>query len=76
MRDEILEKSSLFFTVKQVAERLQLSLSMVYALIAKGDLLCHEFGSCKRIRSDDLESFLALNRKEAPKKLRRQGRHF
>ena len=66
----------MFYKVKEVADLLQISLSMVYALIAKGELACHEFGSCKRVRDKDLEAFLVNRRKETPRKLPKSGRHF
>ncbi|QDV81385.1 helix-turn-helix domain-containing protein [Planctomycetes bacterium TBK1r] len=66
----------MFYTVKEVAKELQISLSMVYALIAKGELICHEFGSCKRVCEQDLLDFLSANRKETPRPPRAKGRHF
>ena len=71
------DESTGFFTVKQIAAKLQISLSMVYAMIARGELACHEFGSCKRIRAEDLEAFLSTNRKEGIRRRpRSRGKHF
>lgn len=66
----------MFYKAKEVAELLQISLSKVYSLIASGELVCHEFGSCKRVLEKDLQEFLANRRREAPKKLPSAGRHF
>ena len=66
----------MFFTIKEVAEQLKISLSMVYALVSRGELVCHEFGSCKRVAEDDLKRFLDERRKSTPKLPRGSGRHF
>ena len=66
----------IFFTIKEVAAKLKISLSMAYALIAKGELVCHEFGSCKRIAEADLEQFIGDKRKVNVKLPRGSGRHF
>ncbi|QDT07492.1 Helix-turn-helix domain protein [Rubripirellula lacrimiformis] len=66
----------MFFTIKEVAAELKISLSMVYALVARGELACHEFGSCKRVAESDLQQFLDEKRKSIPKLPRGSGRHF
>ncbi|MEO1528032.1 MAG: helix-turn-helix domain-containing protein [Planctomycetota bacterium] len=68
--------SGVFYTVKQIAEKLQISLSMVYGLLARGELACHEFGNCKRISEGDLESFLSSRRNDGPKRPSPRGKHF
>jgi excisionase family DNA binding protein len=54
-------------TVKQVAERLQVSSSAVYQLLDAGRLACHRIGTGRgaiRVSESDLESFLAACRQE------------
>ncbi len=63
-------------TVKETAERLKISISMVYRLISTGHLPCFEIGSCKRIGEDDLGKFLDGQRKESPKLPPNKRRHF
>ena len=55
-------------TVKQASERLQVSPSMVYALIENGKLGCHRIGLGRgtiRISQSDMESYLAECRQTA-----------
>ncbi|MEO9593498.1 helix-turn-helix domain-containing protein [Rhodopirellula bahusiensis] len=66
----------MLLTIKEVAKKLKISLSMTYALIGRGEIPCYEIGSCKRVSEDDLTTFLASNRREVPKRLERKGRHF
>jgi excisionase family DNA binding protein len=66
----------MLLTIKEVAKRLQISLSMVYALVAKGDLACYEIGTCKRISETDLGLFLEQRKKEPAKRIERKRRHF
>ena len=60
---------------KQLAQRLSLSLSMVYRLLTSGDLECYRFGTAYRVSEDQLKQFLekqkAVNEKVLPK-----GRKF
>ena len=65
-----------FFTVKQVAEKLKISKSMVYRLIAIGELVCHAFGSRKLVLDTDLESYCASKRVDIPRLPTARGRHF
>ena len=66
----------MFYTVKEVSKKLGLSLSMIYAIIARGDLACYKFGSAKRVRDCDLEEYLRLHREEVVAKPKSQRRHF
>lgn len=66
----------MFYTVKEVAEHLKISLSMVYALISRGDLVAHEIGSCKRIKQEDLDAYLEQQRHEPTRLPKNVGRHF
>ena len=48
-------------TVEQIAERLQIGTSIVYALISSGQLVCYRFGLKRgtiRVSVSDLENFL------------------
>lgn len=63
-------------TVKEVSERLRISLSMAYRIIARGELACYEIGASKRVGEDQLEDYLERNRKEVLKAPRGVGRHF
>ena len=66
----------MLLTIREVAERLKISLSMAYALVSRGDLTCYEIGSCKRVKESDLESFLEQRRIEPRIRLPKRGRHF
>lgn len=63
-------------TVKETAEKLKISISMVYRLISTGSLPCFEIGSCKRISEEDLGKYLADNRKEPDKLPPNKRKHF
>lgn len=75
-------------TVKQVAERLAVSQTCVYQLIATGKLACHRIGIGRgaiRVGEDDLAAFVESSRTPAescpppkPQKLvsRRQFKHL
>lgn len=56
---------------KQLAQRLSLSLSMVYRLLTSGDLECYRFGTAYRVSEEQLKQFLekqkAVNEKVLPK---------
>lgn len=64
--DESLPSSSpTLMTVDQTAERLQVSKSMVYALVESGKLSCHRIGIGRgtiRISDEDLASYLETTR--------------
>ncbi len=45
--------------VEQVSHILEISSSMVYALIKRGELGCHKFGRCIRVSTVQLSTFLA-----------------
>ena len=51
-------------TIQQAAERLNVSVSLVYRLVKTGDLPSYEIASCKRISEKDLEAFLANNKRQ------------
>ena len=46
-------------TVRQAAERLGVSRSMVYALVANKALSCHRVGRCIRFSEGQMQEFLA-----------------
>jgi excisionase family DNA binding protein len=63
-------------TVKETARKLKLSLSMVYRLIANGELPSYAIGGCIRVDESELQKFLEQNRKETVKLPNQQRRHF
>jgi len=63
-------------TPKQLAERLSLSLSMVYRLLSSGELECYRFGSAYRVSEDQLNQFLQRQKVETQRKLPKARRHF
>ncbi len=66
----------MFYTVKEVSQQLKISLSMVYALISRGELIAHEIGSCKRIKQQDLDAYLEQQRNAPVRLPKNVGRHF
>lgn len=52
----------MMLTIKEVAKRLNVSLSLAYRLVASGDLPCHAIASCKRVLETDLESYVDRQR--------------
>ena len=63
-------------TPKQLAERLSLSLSMVYRLLSTGELECYRFGSTYRVSEEQLTAFLQKQKMEAQRRLPKARRHF
>lgn len=63
-------------TPKQLAERLSLSLSMVYRLLANGELECYRFGAAYRVSEEQLNAFLQKQKVETHRKLPKARRHF
>lgn len=63
-------------TPKQLAERLSLSLSMVYRLLTSGELECYRFGSAYRVSEEQLNQFLQRQKVETRKVLPKARRHF
>ena len=55
-----------FFTISEVAERLDVSLRTIRRSIKSGDLVAHRFGRVVRIAESDLRAFLAAHRGEEP----------
>jgi excisionase family DNA binding protein len=60
-------------TVKQVAERLGVSVSLVYRLVEQGNLPSSKMGGCVRIRPEWVEEFIERNKK-SPAPLPEQGK--
>ena len=63
-------------TPKQLADRLSLSLSMVYRLLTSGELECYRFGSAYRVSEEQLNQFLQGKKVETRKVLPKARRHF
>lgn len=51
-----------FFTIREVAERLEVATRTVRRWIKSGDLVAHRFGGAVRIAESDLKAFLARHR--------------
>jgi excisionase family DNA binding protein len=47
-----------FYTVKQLANALQITEMTVYRLVRRGELPCHSIGRAMRFRRSDVEGFL------------------
>ena len=52
-----------YYSIKSVAEALDVSLRTIRRWIANGDLIVHRDGHVVRIADSDLRTFLALRRK-------------
>ena len=48
----------MMLTVKDVSERLQISVSMTYKLVQRGELPSYQIGTARRVHERDLEMFL------------------
>ena len=55
------------YRVSEVAEKLSISLSMAYGLIADGSLPSYRIGTAVRVSEEDLETYLAGCRTAGPK---------
>lgn len=66
----------MLMTIKEVAQRLRISLSLAYRLVASGELRSYQVASCKRVSEEDLEAYLNQSRPENKRPPRGQGRHF
>ncbi len=56
----------MFLTVKQVADRLCISPSQIYALCNTGKLPCHRFGAAIRVSEEQLAHFIEASKFTAP----------
>lgn len=72
----ILEDEMSLLTIKEVAKRLKISLSLAYGLVARGEIPCYEIGTCKRVDESDLQAFLDQRRKEVTLRPQSKRRHF
>ncbi len=66
----------MLLTIKEVSERLNISLSLTYALVARGDLKSYQINSCRRVSEADLDRFLEERRHEPTQLPVAQHRHF
>lgn len=66
----------MMLTIKEVAARLKISLSLAYRLVASGELPCYEIASCKRVSEQDLNAYLESRRHEPRRLPRLHGKHF
>ncbi len=58
----------MFLTVKQVAERLQVSLGTIYGAVDRGELKAHRFGrrTAIRISEESLREYLVFCAEDEP----------
>ncbi|MCA9178421.1 MAG: helix-turn-helix domain-containing protein [Planctomycetales bacterium] len=63
-------------TVKDVAGRLRVSISLVYRLISRGELLCHRIESAIRVSEQQLGEFLSKTLATVVRPLVATRRHF
>jgi excisionase family DNA binding protein len=61
---------------KDLADRLQLSRSMVYRLLTSGEIECYRIGSAYRVSEEQLIQFLQRHRQETAKRPHATRRHF
>ena len=47
-----------FYTVEELAERLQLTRMTIYRLVKRGEIPYYQIGRSKRFRAGDVEEFL------------------
>lgn len=66
----------MLLTIKEVAARLKISLSLAYRLVGSGDIPCYEIASCKRVDEDELKEYLEWQKKDVVKLPRGVGKHF
>ena len=60
-----MKKPDNMLTVKQVSDRLGVSLSMAYGLIKRGELGCHKIGRCIRVSVSQLNNYLSNTENES-----------
>ncbi len=53
------EGSPEFYTVAQLAKRLQFTKMTIHRMVNRGELQCYMFGRVKRFHHKDVEAFLA-----------------
>lgn len=66
----------MLLTIKEVAERLKISLSLAYRLVATGEIPSYAIGSCKRVEESDLLAYLKLQRTSPPTVPKSVRKHF
>jgi excisionase family DNA binding protein len=62
MASKLKSKSKAFWTIREMAEDLDVSERSVHRWIDAGDLIVHRFGRLVRIADDDRRAFLAARR--------------
>ncbi|WP_425400424.1 helix-turn-helix domain-containing protein [Aeoliella sp.] len=66
----------MLLTIKEVAARLRISISLAYRLVARGEIPCYEIASCKRVAESDLDKYLELQRIESNRLPQNTRKHF
>ena len=63
-------------TIREVAERLRVSVSLTYRLVNCGELKCHRIKSAIRISEEQIAEYLKDSQSVTPKKITVAARHF
>lgn len=66
----------MMLTIKEAAERLKVSPSFVYNLVARGTLPSYRIGSCRRVSEEDLLEYLKNCRRDVVAVVKSVHRHF
>lgn len=66
----------MMLTIKEVAERLKISLSLAYRLVASGEIPCYEIASCKRVDEEELLEYLRAQKVEVLRLPSGDKKHF
>lgn len=51
-------------TIKDLTQRLKVSLSLAYRLVVQGEIPCYEIASCKRVSEEVLQTYLEQQKQE------------
>ncbi len=64
-------------TIKELAKRLSISISMAYRLVSTGVIASYQFGACRRISEAHLQEYLQRAEvTQRPRLPKGNGRHF
>ena len=62
----MIEKLGKPLTVREVADKLRISLATAYSLVSKGKIASHRIGGAIRVFESALETYLAASVQQAP----------
>jgi excisionase family DNA binding protein len=63
-------------TIREVAARLRVSVSLSYALVNSGELKCHRIKSAIRVSEEQIAEYLEESQVVIPKRLKVVAKHF